>query len=145
MLVDWASQGESVGNELGTALDELSREVESAEIKKMLSGEHDRCNAIVTIHPGAGGTESQDWAEMLLRTYLRWAERRGFTRDIIDYQPGDEAGIKAATITVKGDLCLRPPLGRGWRPPPRAYLTFRPGSPAAHLVRVGLRLAGASR
>ena len=69
----------------------------------MLGGEHDRCNAIVTIHPGAGGTESQDWAEMLLRTYLRWVERRGFTREIIDYQPGDEAGIKAATLTVKGD------------------------------------------
>ena len=103
VLVDWAGQGESVGDDLEAALDELSREVEAAEIKKMLSGEHDRCNAIVTIHPGAGGTESQDWAEMLLRAYLRWAERRGFTRDIIDYQPGDEAGIKAATITVKGD------------------------------------------
>ena len=103
VLVDWASQGESVGDDLGTALDELASEVEAAEIKKMLGGEHDRCNAIVTIHPGAGGTESQDWAEMLLRMYLRWIERRGFTRDIIDYQPGDEAGIKAATITLKGD------------------------------------------
>ena len=103
MLVDWAGQGESVGEDLEVALVELSSEVDAAEIKKMLSGEHDRCNAIVTIHPGAGGTESQDWAEMLLRMYLRWAERRGFTRDIIDYQPGDEAGIKAATITVKGD------------------------------------------
>ena len=58
----------------------------------MLGGEHDRKNAIVTIHPGAGGTESQDWAEMLLRMYLRWAERRGFKREVIDYQPGDEAG-----------------------------------------------------
>ena len=85
------------------ALDELSAEVDAAEIKKMLGGEHDRRNAIVTIHPGAGGTESQDWAEMLLRTYLRWVERRGFTRDIIDYQPGDEAGIKAATVMAKGD------------------------------------------
>ena len=103
VLVDWASQGESVGDDLGTALDELASEVEAAEIKKMLGGEHDRCNAIVTIHPGAGGTESQDWAEMLLRMYLRWIERRGFTRDIIDYQPGEEAGIKAATITLKGD------------------------------------------
>ena len=103
VLVDWAGQGESVGDDLEAALDELAREVDAAEIKKMLSGEHDRCNAIVTIHPGAGGTESQDWAEMLLRTYLRWAERRGFARDIIDYQPGDEAGIKATTITVKGD------------------------------------------
>ena len=103
VLVDWAGQGESVGDDLTTALDELAGEVDAAEIKKMLGGEHDRCNAIVTIHPGAGGTESQDWAEMLLRMYLRWTERRGLTRDIIDYQPGDEAGIKAATITVKGD------------------------------------------
>ena len=69
----------------------------------MLGGEHDRKNAIVTIHPGAGGTESQDWAEMLLRMYLRWTERRGFKREVIDYQPGDEAGIKSATITVTGD------------------------------------------
>jgi peptide chain release factor 2 len=69
----------------------------------MLGGEHDRKNAIVTIHPGAGGTESQDWAEMLLRMYLRWIERRGFKRDIIDLQPGDEAGIKGVTLTVIGD------------------------------------------
>ena len=103
MLVDWATQGENVGDDLSTALDELSAEVENAEIKKMLGGEHDACDAIVTIHPGAGGTESQDWAEMLLRTYMRWSERRGFTATVIDYQPGDEAGIKAATITVKGD------------------------------------------
>ena len=69
----------------------------------MLGGEHDRKNAIVTIHPGAGGTESQDWAEMLLRMYLRWTERRGFKRELIDYQPGDEAGLKSATLTVTGE------------------------------------------
>ena len=69
----------------------------------MLSGELDRKNAIVTIHPGAGGTESQDWAEMLMRMYLRWIERRGFGREVIDLQPGDEAGIKSATLTVTGD------------------------------------------
>jgi peptide chain release factor 2 len=69
----------------------------------MLSGELDRKNAIVTIHPGAGGTESQDWAEMLLRMYLRWTERRGFGRDVLDLQPGDEAGIKSATLTITGD------------------------------------------
>jgi peptide chain release factor 2 len=57
-------------------------------------------NAIVTIHPGAGGTESQDWAEMLLRMYLKWAERRGFKREILDYQPGEEAGLKSVTFTV---------------------------------------------
>jgi len=103
VLVEWATQGEGVVDDLVTALDELTAEVEAAEIKKMLGGENDYRNAIVTIHPGAGGTESQDWAEMLLRTYLRWAERREFTCDVIDYQPGDEAGIKAATMTVTGD------------------------------------------
>jgi peptide chain release factor 2 len=85
-------------------LDELQREVDAAETKKMLGGEHDRANAIVTIHPGAGGTESQDWAEMLLRMYLKWAERRGFKREVIDYQPGEEAGIKSATVTMAGDF-----------------------------------------
>jgi peptide chain release factor 2 len=69
----------------------------------MLGGEHDRANAIVTIHPGAGGVESQDWAEMLLRMYLKWAERRGFAREVLDYQPGDEAGLKSVTLTVNGD------------------------------------------
>jgi peptide chain release factor 2 len=103
VLVDWAGQGEQVEDDLGVALDEFSTEVDKAEIKKMLSDEHDHCNAIVTIHPGAGGTESQDWAEMLLRMYLRWIEHRGFTRDIIDYQPGDEVGIKGVTVMVKGD------------------------------------------
>ena len=84
-------------------LEDLAKEVDAGEIKKMLGGEHDRKNAIVTIHPGAGGTESQDWAEMLLRMYLRWAERRGFRRDIIEVQPGEEAGIKSATFTVTGE------------------------------------------
>jgi peptide chain release factor 2 len=69
----------------------------------MLGGEHDRKNAIITIHPGAGGTESQDWAEMLLRMYVRWSERRGFKREVLDMQPGDEAGIKSATLTIYGD------------------------------------------
>ena len=69
----------------------------------MLSGELDRKNAIITIHPGAGGTESQDWAEMLMRMYMRWTERRGFGREVIDLQPGDEAGIKSATHAVTGD------------------------------------------
>jgi peptide chain release factor 2 len=69
----------------------------------MLGGEHDRKNAIVSIHPGAGGTESQDWAEMLLRMYLKWAERRGFRTDVIDLQPAEEAGIKSATMTISGD------------------------------------------
>ena len=103
VLVDWAGQGEDVADDLAAGLDALATEVETGEIKKMLGGEHDHRNAILSIHPGAGGTESQDWAEMLLRTYLRWAERRGFKREVIELQPGDEAGIKSATVTVTGD------------------------------------------
>jgi peptide chain release factor 2 len=106
VLIEWANAGEDVGADLARSLDELQAEVEAAETKKMLGGEHDRTNAIVTIHPGAGGTESQDWAEMLLRMYLKWAERRGFRREVIDYQPGDEAGIKSATLTMTGDYAF---------------------------------------
>ncbi len=103
VLIEWAEAGEPVADDLAKGLDDLAREVDAGETKKMLGGEHDRKNAIVTIHPGAGGTESQDWAEMLLRMYLRWTERRGFKREVIDVQPGDEAGIKSATFTVIGD------------------------------------------
>jgi peptide chain release factor 2 len=103
VLVEWLEAGEPVLDDLSRGLDELSAQVDAGETKKMLGGEHDRKNAIVTIHPGAGGTESQDWAEMLLRMYLRWTERRGFKRDVIDLQPGDEAGIKGATMTIVGD------------------------------------------
>ena len=103
VLVEWAQAGEPVADDLARGLDELAEEVEAGETKKMLGGEHDRKNAIVTIHPGAGGTESQDWAEMLLRMYLRWTERRGFKREVMDVQPGDAAGIKSATFEVYGD------------------------------------------
>ena len=80
---------------------------EKLESKTMLSGETDPLNAIVTVHPGAGGTESQDWAEMLMRMYLRWAERQGFRTEINEIQDGDEAGIKSATFTITRRLCLR--------------------------------------
>jgi len=71
-------------------------------LQQLLGSPDDRRNAIVTLHPGAGGTESQDWAEMLLRMYLRWADRRGFKAEIMEYQPGEEAGIKRATVTISG-------------------------------------------
>ena len=103
VLVDWARQGEDVLADLERGLDALGRDVQAAEIRTTLAGPMDRKNAIVTIHPGAGGTESQDWAEMLLRMYLRWSERRGFKREVIDVQPGDEAGIKSATINIVGE------------------------------------------
>jgi peptide chain release factor 2 len=103
VLVEWAAAGEAVDDEFMHGVDVLDQDVQAGEIKKMLGGEHDRRNAIVTIHPGAGGTESQDWAEMLLRMYMRWTERRGFRRELIDYQPGEEAGVKSATFTVSGE------------------------------------------
>lgn len=79
---------------------------EKLESRTMLSGETDPLNAIVTVHPGAGGTESQDWAEMLMRMYLRWAEQQGFKTEINDYQDGEEAGIKSATFTISGDYAF---------------------------------------
>ena len=81
---------------------ELERRVRRAELARMLSGPADHANAIVSIHPGSGGAEAKDWAEMLLRMYLRWCERRNFKTDIIDYQVGDEAGIDGASFTVAG-------------------------------------------
>jgi peptide chain release factor 2 len=103
VLFDWARQGEDVHADLERGLEAFDRDVQTAEIRTTLSGELDAKNAIVTIHPGAGGTESQDWAEMLLRMYLRWTERRGFKREVMDLQPGDEAGIKSATLLVTGE------------------------------------------
>jgi peptide chain release factor 2 len=88
--------------ELQREIRNLKDEMESLEIQHLLSGQMDKNNAIVTIHPGAGGTESQDWAQMLMRMYLRWAERHKFITQIIDLQTGEEAGIKSATITVAG-------------------------------------------
>ncbi len=77
--------------------------IDKIELAAMLSGDHDDSNAIVEIHPGAGGTESQDWAEMLMRMYLRWSERKGYKTQILDLLPGDEAGIKSATFIVSGE------------------------------------------
>jgi len=102
-LLEWAQSGEDVGADLVKAMDTLEAQVDAAETKKMLAGEHDAANAIVSIHPGAGGVESQDWAEMLLRMYLKWAERRGFKRELIDYQPGEEAGLKSVTFMLNGE------------------------------------------
>lgn len=87
---------------IASRLMELEKEIREMEFRRMLSGEKDEDNAIVSIHSGAGGTEAQDWAEMLLRMYLRWAERMGFKTEIYDYQLGEEAGIKDATFLVGG-------------------------------------------
>jgi peptide chain release factor 2 len=98
-----AREGENVDGELRREIDALRKLVDRLETESLLSGENDARNAIVTIHPGAGGTESQDWAEMLLRMYLRWAERQGFQTVLYDYQPGEEAGLKSATFAVNGE------------------------------------------
>jgi peptide chain release factor 2 len=114
VLVEWLKAGEDVARDLPAALNGFASTIEGAELKNMLGGEHDRANAILTINAGAGGTESQDWAEMLLRMYLRWSEKRGYKRDVTDIQTGEEAGIKSATVLVQGEYAygyLAPEVG----------------------------------
>jgi peptide chain release factor 2 len=93
---------DSVADELAAGIRDLTRQIDDLEVVALLGGEYDDRDAIVTIHPGAGGTESQDWAEMLWRMLVRWAERRGFKVTVNDYQEGDEAGIKSVTLTLEG-------------------------------------------
>jgi peptide chain release factor 2 len=98
-----AREGENVSVDLKKDIDGLREVVEKLETRTLLSGPQDTANAIVTIHPGAGGTESQDWAEMLMRMYMRWCERKGFETVLNDYQAGEEAGIKSATFSITGE------------------------------------------
>lgn len=98
-----AREGENALPEIERELTALRDELDRVETASLLAGENDQLNAIVTIHPGAGGTESQDWAEMLLRMYRRWAERNGFKFTLMDYQSGEEAGLKSATFSVTGE------------------------------------------
>jgi peptide chain release factor 2 len=103
---DLAREGEDVLADLERDIKDLAVFAEELEARTMLNGEADAMNAIVTVHPGAGGTESQDWAEMLLRMYLRWAEQQGFKTEMNDYQDGEEAGIKSATFTIMGEYAF---------------------------------------
>ncbi|MBE3603663.1 peptide chain release factor 2 [bacterium] len=103
MAEEEGDENSEAARETASALEAARAELERQELQVMLGGEYDRLGAIVSIHPGAGGTEAQDWAEMLLRLYLRWAERRGFKTDLADLQPGDGGGIKSATFTVEGE------------------------------------------
>ena len=93
---------ESLETELLKTAQELDQALRTFEIERLLSGEHDQKNAILSIHSGAGGTESQDWAQMLMRMYLRWAESGGYKTEVVDLLPGEEAGIKSCTVTVTG-------------------------------------------
>ena len=137
-----AREGEDVGPEIKKEIDGLRSLVDRLETETLLSGDNDARNAIVTIHPGAGGTESQDWADMLLRMYLRWAERNGYAATLNDYQPGEEAGAKSITVQRQRRIYVWPVDQRNRRPPAGADFTLRPGAPAAHLVRQCLRLSG---
>ena len=105
-LVELSLQEEDVSleQEVRSEVDRISVEVERLDLQLLLGGEYDRRNAIVAFHAGAGGTESQDWAEMLLRMYVRWAERRGFRTEMLDTSPGEEAGIKSAMLEIKGEF-----------------------------------------
>jgi len=101
-----AREGENTEPDIAREIPALVEFADALESKTMLSGETDPLNAIVTVHPGAGGTESQDWAEMLMRMYIRWAERQRFKVEINEIQDGDEAGIKSATFTISGDFAF---------------------------------------
>jgi peptide chain release factor 2 len=105
VLIELAEESNdtATANELVNELGELEKAIEVAELDLMFSGPHDHSDAIITIQPGAGGTDAQDWAQMLYRMYLRWTERHGFKVSEIDYTPGEEAGIKNATLSIQGD------------------------------------------
>lgn len=95
-------EDETLRSEIESSTAEISAQLEQLELSTLLGGQYDRGNAILAIHAGAGGTDSQDWAEMLLRMYLRWAEQNGYETEVIDQTEGEEAGIKSVTLTVKG-------------------------------------------
>jgi peptide chain release factor 2 len=101
--VELSDEGENVDKEIEESLDSFEKDLAEAELQMLFSQEDDARNAILTIHPGAGGTESQDWAQMLLRMYLRYAESKGFKTEVIDFLPGEEAGLKSVTVRIEGD------------------------------------------
>ncbi|MBI5417424.1 peptide chain release factor 2 [Candidatus Poribacteria bacterium] len=103
ILFELSLSDSTLTHDVEIEINEISKEIEDMELRSMLRGPHDNADAILTIHPGAGGTESQDWASMLMRMYVRWFERKEYKYEIVDLQPGDEAGIKSVTITISGD------------------------------------------
>lgn len=103
VLIELLEEGENIQDDLAKTLDSFEGMLEQTELQALFTDSDDVRNAILTIHPGAGGTESQDWAEMLLRMYIRYAERKGYKTELLDSQPGEEAGLKSATLRVEGD------------------------------------------
>lgn len=106
VLRELADEGESVEADIEASIRTLEKGLEEGELRALFYNEDDPRNAILTIHPGAGGTESQDWAQMLFRMYLRYAERKGFKVEVLDQQPGEEAGLKSATVRIEGDYAF---------------------------------------
>jgi peptide chain release factor 2 len=102
-LAEMAAEDEEMAAELGSQLDSIESRLSGLEEQRLFSGEYDSGDAVVSVHAGAGGTDSQDWAEMLLRMYLRWAERRGFEIEMKEASPGEEAGLKSATFIARGE------------------------------------------
>lgn len=102
--IELAEEDPSIQEHIEEILEEVTKKVREFELELILNGKFDTANAYLSVHPGAGGTESQDWAAMLLRMYMRWAERKGYDVEIVDYQEGEEAGIKSATIYIKGEM-----------------------------------------
>jgi peptide chain release factor 2 len=98
-----SEKDESIVEEIGGQLPDLERRLRAAELGRMLSGQVDHANAILSIHPGAGGVDAKDWGQMLMRMYMRWCERRGYKTEIVDFEEGDEAGINGVSFTVAGD------------------------------------------
>ena len=105
VLIEMANMedDESYIDEVGESVKKITETVETMTLETLLSGDYDKNNAILTLHPGAGGTEAQDWTEMLLRMYTRWAERHNFSIETMDYLPGDEAGVKSVTLLISGE------------------------------------------
>jgi peptide chain release factor 2 len=106
VLLELAREGENIDREFEQSLAVFGKRLEDAELQTLFFEADDTRNAILTIHPGAGGTESQDWAQILLRMYLRYAERRGYKTEVLDLQPGEEAGLKSATLRIEGDYAF---------------------------------------
>jgi peptide chain release factor 2 len=130
VLFDFAAEDEASAGELKDTLAKLAKDVEDSETRTLLGGENDARNAILNINAGAGGTDAQDWAQMLERMYLRWCEYRGFKKELLDEQYGEEAGIKSATIRIEGDY---------------AYGLLSGESGVHRLVRISPFNAGGSR
>ena len=131
--------------EVQQEVDAFATQLDQIELELAFSGEYDSRNAILSIKAGAGGTESQDWAEMLMRMYLRWAERRGYQTEILEISPGEETGIKSVTINISGEYCLRLFEIGARRPPPGEAIPLRCRPCPSYLFCPGRSNAGSGR